>query len=913
MPHPNLFPQDALPTAYQPHTIESTCYAFWLEQNLFEPDVALNAWFDAQGQATPEDKSSIPHFSMVIPPPNVTGNLHMGHALDNTIQDVFTRWHRMLGHRTLWMPGMDHAGIATQSIVERRLKAGDVEGFPKGTLRHDLSREDFIEKVWDWAKSCQTNIKSQFQRLGISPDWSRSRFTLDEGLSDAVRKTFVDLYKDGLIYRGERIVNWDPATQSAISDIETDYTDEEGYLWHIAYPLTHGGGELIVATTRPETLFGDVAVAVNPKDERYAKYIGQTVLLPLTGRKIPVIGDDYVEIEFGTGALKITPAHDPNDFEVGSRHQLTPLRIFNDKAELLPLDFIPQALHGLDRWKVREQVEHLLEGQGYLRAKNPHAHRVGRAQRSGEVIEPLLSKQWFVNTKPLAQACLDAYEKGELHYVPERWGKEYLRWMNNINDWCISRQLLWGHRIPAWHHNTSGEIYVGETAPVDVENWTQDPDVLDTWFSSGLWPFSTMGWPDENAQDFKDFYPTSMLVTGFDIIFFWVARMTMFGHQMTGKSPFETVYIHGLIRDEKGQKMSKSKGNTIDPVVVIDENGCDGFRFALINLITYGGQDIKLSKDKLEQGKLFSNKLWNASRFVLMHLESGEIASELDTALLSDMDRWILGRYEFVVREANRMLSEHRLGEYAQLMLDFVWYQFCDWYIEYAKAPMKSEDEALKANTRLILHQLLEGILKLLHPIMPYITEALWQRLPLKKGISISVSAFPQQENLYYHNSNLNEEVSFLLGVVRALRQIRQQYNVPPSKPVDALFEASEGQDYRVLQRTQETLRHFVALGELTIERQITQKPEQVATGVVGHCKIMVPLAGLIDVEQEVGRLKKQEATLSKEQQKLLGMLNNPQFLARASEEVVAKNKHLLDEVNQQLRLLEEQLQGLLG
>jgi valyl-tRNA synthetase len=907
----HAFPQDAMPTAYQPKALESLCYEFWLNQNLFDPDVALQAWFDAKGEAPPEDTSNVPHFSMVIPPPNVTGTLHMGHALDNTIQDVFARWHRMQGHRTLWMPGTDHAGIATQSIVERRLKAGEVDGFPKGTIRHDLSRDAFIEEVWKWAKSCQGNIQSQFQRLGISPDWSRSRFTLDEGLSEAVKKTFVDLYEASLIYRGERIVNWDPATQSAISDIETDYTDEEGYLWHIAYPLTHGGGELVVATTRPETLFGDVAVAVNPNDERYAKYIGQTVLLPLTGRSIPVIGDDYVEIDFGTGALKITPAHDPNDFEVGQRHGLTPLRIFNDKAELLPLDFIPQSLHGLDRWAVRQEVEALLEGQGYLHDKKAHAHRVGRAQRSGEVIEPLLSKQWFVKTEPLAKTCLEAFEKGELQFVPDRWAKEYLRWMNNITDWCISRQLLWGHRIPAWYHNETGELYVGTTPPPNEADWTQDPDVLDTWFSSGLWPFSTMGWPDESASDLQAFYPTSMLVTGFDIIFFWVARMTMLGHQLTKVSPFKTVYIHGLIRDEKGQKMSKSKGNTIDPVTVIEGNGCDGFRFALINLITYGGQDIKLSKDKLEQGKLFSNKLWNASRFVLMNLESGSIAETLDTSLLADMDRWILGRYEFVVREANRMLNEHRLGEYAQLLLEFVWYQFCDWYIEYAKAPMKSEDEALKANTRFILHQVLEGILKLLHPIMPYITEVIWQKLPLKKGISISVSAFPQQPSLHFHNSNLNEEVSFLLGVVRILRQIRQQYNVPPSKPVDVFFEASEGQDYRVLQRTEETLRHFVALNEIRIERQIEEKPSQVATGVVGHCRIMIPLAGLIDVAQEMARLNKQQATLLKDQQKLMGMLDNPKFLERASEEVIQKNKQALAEVNQQLRLLEEQLAGL--
>jgi valyl-tRNA synthetase len=906
------FARDALPKNYSPQHMESLIYQFWLSNHLFAPDEALQAWYDGQGQPVPDDISQVPHFSVVIPPPNVTGTLHMGHALDCTIQDIFTRWHRMLGHRTLWMPGMDHAGIATQTVVEKRLNAGMIDGYAAGTSRHELPREAFLECVWAWATACRDGIRSQFQRLGISPDWSRERFTLDEGLSDAVRKTFVTLYEKGLIYRGEYIVNWDPATQSAISDIETEYTDEQSHLWHITYPLTYGGGELTVATTRPETLFGDVAVAVNPKDERYAKYIGKTVILPLTGRNIPVIGDEYVEMEFGTGALKITPAHDPNDFDVAKRHSLSPIRIFNDKAELLPLEFIPEPLHGLERWAVREQVEALLEGQGYLQAKMPHQHRVGRAQRSGEVIEPLLSKQWFISTRPLADACLNAHNKGELQFVPERWQKDYLRWLENINDWCISRQLMWGHRIPAWYHLETGETYVGETAPPNETEWAQDPDVLDTWFSSGLWPFSTMGWPDETASDLQAFYPTSLLVTGFDIIFFWVARMTMFAHEITEVSPFSTVYIHGLIRDEKGQKMSKSKGNTIDPVEVIDEQGCDGFRFALTSLITYGGQDIKLSKDKLEQGRLFSNKLWNAARFVGLNLESGPIAETLQEALLTDMDRWVLGRYEYVVREANRLLSDSRLGEYAQLLLDFTWYQFCDWYIEYAKYPMKSEDDALKANTRRVLHTVLEGVLKLLHPIMPYITEALWQQLPLRRGVSISTSPFPQQPTLYFHNSNINEEVSFVLGVVRALRNIRQQYNVPPAKAVDVIFEVADRHDSRVLARFLDTLKHFVPLDSVTLEARLAQKPEQVATNVVGHCRILVPLAGLIDVKQEIGRLQKQQAALVKDQQKLMNMLNNPQFLERAGEEVVNKNRTQLGELNQKLRLLEEQLEGLL-
>jgi valyl-tRNA synthetase len=897
----------ALATAFEPKAIENKWYGFWESNGLFKPEVALKAHWEAQKKHVPSTPQT---YSIVIPPPNVTGTLHMGHALDNTIQDIFIRYHRMLGHETLWMPGTDHAGIATQAVVERKLLAGEIEGYPKGTTRVSLGKPAFLALVWVWSKHCQESIFGQFRRLGISPDWSRQRFTLDEGLSSAVQKTFVDLYKEGLIYRGTYIVNWDPGSESAISDIETEYFEEEGHLWHIAYPLASGEGEIVVATTRPETLYGDVAVAVHPKDPKLSAYIGQQVVVPLTGRTVPVIGDEAVELDFGTGALKITPAHDPNDYAIGQRHGLPQLLIFNTKAELLTLEGIPQALHGVGRWEARKQTEALLVELGLLRDKKAHTHRVGKAQRSGEVIEPLLSQQWFVKTKPLAETCLKALEAGELSFAPERWTKDYLRWMTNIQDWCISRQLWWGHQIPAWHHQTTGELYVGLEAPAGNE-WVQDPDVLDTWFSSGLWPFSTMGWPDLEASDFKKFYPTSLLITGFDIIFFWVARMTMFGHQLTEKSPFEKVYIHGLVRDDKGQKMSKSKGNTVDPVEMIEALGCDGFRFGLTSLITYGGQDIRLAKEKLEQGKLFANKLWNASRFVMMNLESGPIAPQLNEALLAPMDSWILSRYEHTVAEANRLLQEQRLGEYAQLLLEFSWYQLCDWYVEYAKHPMRSGNPAVEANTRRVLLTVLEGVLKLLHPIMPYITEELWQRLPEKQGISISIAAFPTVETTHFHNPALETDMAYLLEVVRGLRNIRQQYTVPPSKPVVVIAETKDLGEQGCLERNQVALHHFVAIETLTIVPELLVTPDAVASNVVGQTRLLISLEGLVDVEQERQRLTKKRDTLLKDQQKLSGMMANEGFLAKAPPAVLQKNKDLLAELEHQLQLLEAQLSGL--
>lgn len=883
-----------LDKVYNPKAVEEQVYAEWESKGLFAPEVA--------------DKNAQP-YSVVMPPPNVTGVLHMGHALDCTIQDILVRHRRMMGDKALWMPGADHAGIATQSIVERHLKA-------EGKTRYDLGREAFLDRTWDWARQCEGNIHNQFRRLGISPDWERKRFTLDEGCSQAVKKAFVSLYEQGLLYRGEYIVNWDPETQSAISDIETDYTEEESFLWHIAYSVVDSDETLVVATTRPETMYADVAIAVHPDDERYQHLIGQQVALPLTGRTIPVLGDTYVERDFGTGVLKITPAHDPNDFEVGKRHGLTPLLCLDEAGKVMMHDFIPESVRGLDRFEARPVTEALLKESGSLVKKEAHTHRVGRAQRSGAVVEPLLSKQWFVKTKPLAEQCLKALEEGEIRFIPERWTKDYLRWMTNIQDWCISRQLWWGHQIPAWYCQSCGEITVSEGEPsvcshCQSADLKQDPDVLDTWFSSGLWPFSTMGWPDESAADYQAFYPNNVLVTGFDIIFFWVARMTMMGHAFTGKTPFNTVYIHGLIRDEHGQKMSKSKGNTVDPVEAIDQYGCDGFRFALTNLITYGGQDIKLAPGVMDQGRLFTNKLWNAARFVLMNLEATDEYAGVDDQpicmdALSTMDRWILSRYNDTVQQANALLNEYKFGEYASLLYEFTWNNFCDWYVEYAKKPLRSEDTRM--NTQRILRTVLDGTLKLMHPMMPYITEAIWQQLPHISGQSISVSQYPQADAAQIDGA-LNEQMVYLLEVVRALRHIRQQYKVDYKTPVDVYFEVSSGAESEWLQAGGlELVQQFVPLNEMNVSAQFEHLPQQTSINLVGKTRIIVPLAGLIDVEKEVKSLQKKLETLEKEQQKLTGMLGNDAFVAQAPPAVVQKNQARLDDVNQQVSVLKEQL-----
>ena len=890
----------AIPKVYDPRSIESPMYAFWEAHGLFKPEASQNALeLNAAGV-----------FSLVIPPPNVTGTLHMGHALDATIQDILVRWRRMQGKATLWTPGMDHAGIATQNVVERQLRE-------QGQSRDAVGRDAFIRMAWDWTNARKSDIAMQFRRLGISPDWERLRFTLDDGLSRAVRHAFVHLYQKGLIERNAYIVNWCPRCVSAISDIETDYEDADSHLWEIAYPVTDGDGSVVVATTRPETLYGDVAVAVNPQDDRYTALIGKTVRLPLTGRDIPVIADDAVDITFGTGALKITPAHDPNDFVIGRRHALEPCRILDDSGRILPEPWIPLEMHGLDRDAARERTEALLMQQGHLVRKREHRHRVGHCQRCQTVIEPLLSTQWFVKTKPLAARCLQSLEAGEIRFLPERWTKDYVRWLTDIQDWCISRQLWWGHRIPAWHCEACRGVTVSMEDPAacahcGASTIAQDTDVLDTWFSSGLWPFSTMGWPDVTSEDYRKFYPTDVLVTGFDIIFFWVARMTMLGLELTGRSPFHTVYIHGLIRDEKGRKMSKSRGNTIDPVALIDEMGCDGFRFGLTRLVTYGGQDIRLSIDTLSQGRLFANKLWNAARFVLMNIvpEQGDAVDDrpIETACLSLMDRWILSRYNATAREANRLLEAYRFGEWADMLYEFVWSGFCDWYVEYAKKQLREPER--QANTRRILHHVLSGILRLLHPMMPYLTEALFQKLPHRPEASIMQAPYPQADLAWIAN-DMSQQIDYLLDVVRAVRNIRQQYRVPHAQPVNVSIVTTEPMEREAVVTAREILEHFVNPGTLDVLDTMDAHSGQHAINVVGHSRVVVPLAGLIDLQQELERVQRKLVPLLKEQDGLYRMMGNFEFLERAPEAVVEKNKARLQEVNKQVKALEEQMDAL--
>ncbi len=891
-----------LSKAYDPKLVEQSVYTFWEQHQLFQPEsIPANAAGNLSESA----------FTIVIPPPNVTGTLHMGHALDCTIQDILIRWHRMCGDNTLWMPGTDHAGIATQNVVEKQLRA-------EGKSKDELGREAFLKIVWQWAQARKGDIVNQFKRLGISPDWQRQRFTLDEGLSTAVREAFVRLYDKGLIYQGRYIVNWCPRCTSAISDIETDYQDEESFLWEIAYPLSSGNGRLVVATTRPETMYGDVAVAVHPEDPRYQNLIGQTVRLPLSNRDIPIIADDYVEREFGTGALKITPAHDPNDFLLGQKHKLEPVWVLDENAHLKSEDTVPQILQGLERFEARQKTEELLREAGFLVSKKEHPHRVGHCQRCNTTIEPLLSKQWFVKTKPLAERALASLQAGELRFIPERWTNDYLRWMTDIQDWCISRQLWWGHTIPAWYCLQCEHLHVATSAPsvcqqCQSHDFRAETDVLDTWFSSGLWPFSTMGWPHLDAPDFKTYYPTSVLVTGFDIIFFWVARMVMFGLELTDQSPFHTVYIHGLIRDEKGQKMSKSKGNTVDPVEMIDAYGCDGFRFALTSLITYGGQDIKLAKDKIETGKLFCNKLWNASRFVLMNIEEVDNQpvnlSECSLSEFSLMDRWILSRYHETVQSVNELLSAYKFGEMAGVIYEFSWNYVCDWYVEYAKKQLK--DPVLAANTRRILALLLDGMLKLAHPMMPYITEEIWQKLPKHlpycDSLSIMHAPFPTADRAQI-DQPLNETVDIILESIRAVRHIRQQYQIAFNTPIKLVIEAAHPPDFEAFSQGEEVLRHFITVADLTLSENPIETPVNSAAAVVSQSRVFILLEGLIDTSQEKNRMEKKRTELLKEKMQLDSMLSNEGFTARAPEAVVAKNKARLDELIQQLQLLESQL-----
>ncbi|MFA1641626.1 valine--tRNA ligase [Chryseomicrobium imtechense] len=851
-----------MPTKYDPQSIEQGRYDWWLKGKYFE--------------AHPEsDKEP---YTIVIPPPNVTGKLHLGHAWDTTLQDIIIRMKRMQGYDALWLPGMDHAGIATQAKVEEKLRA-------EGKTRYDLGREAFVEETWKWKEEYAGHIRSQWSKLGLGLDYSRERFTLDEGLSHAVREVFVKLYEKDLIYRGEYIINWDPATKTALSDIEVIHKEIEGAFYHMHYPLTDGTGSIDVATTRPETMLGDTAVAVHPEDERYKHLIGKTVTLPIVGREIPIVADDYVDMEFGSGAVKITPAHDPNDFEIGNRHNLERVLVMNEDGSM---NGNAGKYEGLDRFECRKQIVKDLQEMDVLFNIETHVHSVGHSERSGAVVEPYLSTQWFVRMKPLAQQAMDIQDTdGKVNFVPDRFENTYMRWMENLHDWCISRQLWWGHRIPAWYHKETGEVFVGHEAPADLENWRQEDDVLDTWFSSALWPFSTMGWPDADNEEFKKYYPTNTLVTGYDIIAFWVSRMIFQGVEFTGTRPFQDVLIHGLVRDAEGRKMSKSLGNGVDPMDVIEQYGADALRYFL-STGSSPGQDLRYSTEKVEAVWNFANKIWNASRFALMNMD-GMKYEEIDlTGEKSVADAWILTRLNETIETVTRLSDRYEFGEVGRALYNFIWDDFCDWYIEMAKLPLYGEDEAAKKMTRSVLAYVLDQTMRLLHPFMPFITEEIWQNLP-HKGESIVTASWPTvREDLNFPEQA--EEMKLLSEIIRSVRTIRAEVQTPMSKKVPLILSAKDDKALATLENNAAYIEKFCNPETLEIGLRL-DAPEKAMSAVVTGAELFLPLQGLIDIDAELARLEKELAKWEKEVKLVQGKLSNELFVSKAPEAVVAEER----------------------
>ncbi|MGO1101093.1 valine--tRNA ligase [Priestia megaterium] len=851
-----------LPTKYDPKAVEENRYQYWLDGKFFE---ATN---------DPEKEP----YTIVIPPPNVTGKLHLGHAWDTTLQDILTRMKRMQGYDVLWLPGMDHAGIATQAKVEEKLRS-------EGKSRYDLGRENFVAETWKWKEEYASFIRQQWSKLGLGLDYSRERFTLDEGLSKAVREVFVTLYKKGLIYRGEYIINWDPATKTALSDIEVIYKDVQGAFYHMRYPLADGSGHIEIATTRPETMLGDTAVAVHPEDDRYKHLIGKKVVLPIVGREISIVGDDYVDMEFGSGAVKITPAHDPNDFEIGNRHNLERILVMNQDGTM---NDKAGKYEGMDRFACRKQIVKDLQEDGVLFNIEDHMHSVGHSERSGAVVEPYLSTQWFVKMQPLADKAVDLQKQEEkVNFVPDRFEKTYLHWMENIRDWCISRQLWWGHRIPAWYHKETGEVYVDHEAPADIENWEQDSDVLDTWFSSALWPFSTMGWPDVDAADFKRYYPTNVLVTGYDIIFFWVSRMIFQGLEFTGKRPFDDVLIHGLVRDAEGRKMSKSLGNGVDPMEVIEKYGADSLRYFL-STGSSPGQDLRFSFEKVEATWNFANKIWNASRFALMNMD-GITFEELDlSGEKSVADKWILTRLNETIEHVTKLADKYEFGEVGRILYNFIWDDFCDWYIEMAKLPLYGEDEAAKKTTRSILAYVLDNTMRLLHPFMPFITEEIWQSLP-HEGESITVAKWPEVRPELSDKEAAND-MRLLVDIIRAVRNIRAEVNTPMSKQVKLFIKAKDENIQSQLEKNRAYVERFCNPSELVISTDVSLD-EKAMTAVVTGAELILPLEGLINIEEEIARLEKEYDKLNKEVERVQKKLNNQGFIAKAPAKVVEEER----------------------
>ncbi|MCD6582354.1 MAG: valine--tRNA ligase [Desulfuromusa sp.] len=874
----------------------------------YEPAQVEQKWFDVweqRGDFHADENSPKPHYSIVIPPPNVTGVLHMGHALNNTLQDILCRWKRMSGYEVLWMPGTDHAGIATQNVVEKQLATENKD-------RHELGREAFVERVWKWREESGGQIINQLKRLGASCDWQRERFTMDEGLSKAVREVFVSLYDDGLVYRDNRLINWCPRCHTALSDLEVEHEDKQGNLWHLRYPVQGTDRHLIVATTRPETMLGDTAVAVHPEDERYQDLIGKNVLLPLMDREIPIIADEYVDMEFGSGAVKITPAHDFNDFEIGKRHDLEFINIL-DKSGVINENGGSYA--GLERNAAREKVVADLDAQGLLEKVDAYTNAVGECYRCRTTIEPTMSKQWYVAVKPLAAEAIKAVESGQTKIVPQQWEKTYYEWMYNIQDWCVSRQIWWGHRIPAWFCDDCGEISVSRE-DISVcqycgsHNLRQETDVLDTWFSSALWPFSTMGWP-EQTETLKKFYPTSCLVTGFDILFFWVARMMMMGTRFMGDVPFKEVYIHALVRDAQGQKMSKSKGNVIDPLVIVDEYGADAFRYTLCAFAAMG-RDIKLATERIGGYRNFVNKLWNASRFALMNLEDFEpVEKDLTELPLSQADQWILHRYAFAAEEVNRALTNYKFNEAASILYSFTWHEFCDWYIELSKNNLYGDDAEARNCTQIVLFTVLEGLLRMLHPILPFVTEEIWHALPGERGFdSIMQAAYPTAA-LIATDEAVVADMERVMDVIRAIRNVRGELDVPPGKKIKVVLDCKSKSVVQAIVAGREYIQALARVEELLVGVAV-ERPKQASTQVAGEVEVLIPLADLINVAEEEARLHKEIEKVQKDVSFFEKKLSNQKFVANAPPQVLEKDRGKLTAAEKKRKILEQSLEKIL-
>jgi valyl-tRNA synthetase len=874
-----------LPKVYDPKATENKWYQHWEEEGYFH------------AVAHPGNQ----RFSVVIPPPNVTGALHMGHALNLTLQDILVRWRRMQGHDALWIPGSDHAGIATQIKVEENLRK------TQGKTRHDLGRERFLELVWEWKDQYHANITSQIRQIGASVDWERERFTLDEGCSHAVRTVFVDLYERGLIYQGSYIVNWCPHCHTTLSDLEVEHEDEAGKLWHLKYPYADGSGYAVVATTRPETMLGDTAVAVNPDDERYSHLIGKTVILPLQNREIAIIADDFVDPTFGTGMVKVTPAHDPNDFEMGLRHHLDQVKVIGEDG-MMTAEAGKYA--GLDRYVCRERVVEDLQQQGLLLKIEDHDHAVGHCYRCHNIVEPLVSKQWFVRMKPLAEPAIEAVQNGSIRFVPDRFAKSYMHWMTNIRDWCISRQLWWGHRIPVWTCQACQHQWAAKDDPTVCpkcasQQLEQDPDVLDTWFSSALWPFSTLGWPEQTA-DLQDFYPTSVLVTAYDIIYFWVARMIFSGLEHTGQKPFHDVLVHGLVRDALGRKMSKSLGNGVDPLEVIAECGADALRFTLATGVA-PGNDTRYHPERTEANRNFVNKVWNASRFALMNLKDYVTPTTgLQEQPLELMDRWILSRYAATAHDVSRHLERYDFGEAARALYDFIWSELCDWYIEMAKPRLYGHQGAeCRRCAQTVLSYVLTHTMELLHPFMPFVTEEIWQHLP-HTGPSITVAAWPQPDATLLDEQAV-EDMTLVMEVVRAIRNVRSEKTVPPDKAIQAIVHA-EPERQRILRENANTITSLARLSEFTLADVSVPKPEKAVAAVAGGVEVFVPLAGMVNLDEELERIRKELEETQGHLLRTRERLANPSFVDRAPVKVVEGARQQLQALEEKERKLAERL-----